>query len=100
MTLHDDIEPAARNPLPFWRLALWGVIAGLLLLPAAAMRITNDVQWTATDFAFAGVGLCLAGALFEIAMLTLRRPLHRAVAGLAILGGLMAVWAAAVSDLI
>jgi len=95
-----ETVPAARNPLPLWRVVLWGTIGGLLLLPAVAMRYTTEVDWTATDFVFAGVVLGLAGALFEIVMLTIRRPLHRAVGGLVILGGVMAVWAAAVSELI
>lgn len=95
----NDIAPA-RNGFPLWRITLWTVIGGLLLLPAAAMRVTNDVQWTATDFVFAGLVLGLAGALFEIVMLTLRQPLHRLAGGLLILGGVMAVWAAAVSDVI
>ncbi|MFN4091384.1 MAG: hypothetical protein ACK4FG_00645 [Brevundimonas sp.] len=90
----------ARAPFPLWRIVLWTFIGGLLLLPAAAMRVTNDVDWTATDFVFAGLVLGLAGALFEIVMLTIRQPLHRVFASLLILGGVMAVWAAAVSDLI
>lgn len=90
----------ARPAFPLWRIALWSLIGGLLLLPAVAMRYTTEVDWTATDFVFAGVVLCLAGALFEIAMLTLRTPMHRAMAGMVILGGVMAVWAAAVSDFI
>ena len=91
---------AARNSFPLWRTALWGVIGGLLLLPAAAMRVTDEVQWTATDFLFAGVVLGVAGVLFEIVMATLGKPLHRALAGLVILGAVMAVWAAAVSVVI
>lgn len=96
----NNAAPASRNPPPLWRIVLWGGVAGLLLLPAAAMRVTNDVQWTTTDFVFAGLVLGLAAALFEIVMLRIRTPMHRAMAGLVILGGVIAVWAAAVSDFI
>ena len=95
-----ETVPAARNPLPLWRVVLWGGVVAVLLLPAVAMRYTSEVDWTATDFVFAGVVLGLAAALFEIVMLTIRRPLHRALGGVVILGGVMAIWAAAVSGLI
>ena len=36
-----------------WHIAGWGTAALLLLLPLIAMQFTDDVNWDATDFAFA-----------------------------------------------
>ena len=88
-------ETKPRGLPRIWRITLWAAIAGLLLLPAVATRTTTGFNWTATDFVFAGVLLIGAGVLFEIAMWTLRTPLYRVVAGFAILGLLLTIWAEA-----
>src|SRR3569623_2014811 len=44
-----------RSVLNPWRLAGWGAVAALLLLPAVAMQFPRDVAWTANDFAFGAV---------------------------------------------
>lgn len=48
-------SPASK---PFWqtpwRLALWGSAAALLALPALAMQVTDQVNWTLGDFAVFG----------------------------------------------
>lgn len=51
-----------------WRLALWGGIIALLLLPLLAMQFTNEVMWTPSDFAFAGALLGGGAALYEVAV--------------------------------
>lgn len=38
-----------------WRVLGWGTAAALLLTPLIAMRFTSEVNWTASDFALAGV---------------------------------------------
>ena len=78
-----------------WRILVWGAIAGIIALPAAAMQFTREVNWTATDFVFAGVLLGVAGLLWELTMRVTRKPVHRAIAGIAILGMVMLVWAEA-----
>lgn len=98
MATHTEIT-TSRLARP-WRIALWSVIAGLLLLPAGAMRLTTEVVWTATDFVFAGAVMITAGVLFEVAMATLRTPFYRVIAGVAILGFVLIIWAAAVSEII
>ena len=75
-----------------WRVPLWTLITGLLLLPAVAMRFTREVNWTTTDFIFAGVLLIGAGALFEVIAWRVRRPFGRLLAGAAILGLVLVVW--------
>jgi hypothetical protein len=44
---------------------MWGIISIMLLLPLVAIRFTNEVEWTAFDFAVAGGLLIGAGAVFE-----------------------------------
>lgn len=51
-----------------WRVAGWGSLMALLLLPALAMRLTTDVTWTASDFVFAAILLGFAGAVVELAV--------------------------------
>jgi len=74
---------------------MWGVIAGLLLLPAIAMRFTAEVNWGAEDFAFAAILLIGAGLLFELAVWKLTTTRARLVAGGLILLAVLVVWAEA-----
>lgn len=43
----------------------WTLAAGLLLLPAVAMRFSDEVRWTLSDFVFAGVLIGSVGLAFE-----------------------------------
>ncbi|WP_409018555.1 hypothetical protein [Brevundimonas vesicularis] len=79
----------------FRRPVMWGVIAGLLLLPAIAMRFTAEVNWGAEDFAFAAILLIGAGLLFELAVWKLTTTRARLVAGALILLAVLVVWAEA-----
>lgn len=51
-----------------WRIAGWGALLALLVLPAIAMRFTREVNWTASDFVFAFVLLFSLGLGVELAM--------------------------------
>jgi len=85
------MEASSRlNP---WRLAGWGAVAALLLLPLAAMQVTDEIAWTASDFAFAAVLLIGAGALLELTMWKVRGLRYRAAIGLAIAAAVLLVWA-------
>lgn len=88
-----DVEGRRAGQGGLWRILRWSVIAGLLALPAVALRFTGEVAWTAGDFLFAGTVLIGAGLLYELAIWRLARPLHRAAAGVLILGFVLAVWA-------
>jgi len=88
----NNAEAWTKN-LGAWRLARWSAIAALLLLPTIAMRFTDEVAWTASDFAFAGVLLVGAGALYEIVTLAARRPAHRMLIGAALVGVVALIWA-------
>lgn len=80
---------------PAWRLALWSTIALLLLAPLVAMQFTDEVVWTAFDFAFAGVLLVGAGLAMELAAWKLRGRMARTIAAGAILFVTALIWAEA-----
>ncbi|UYY79579.1 hypothetical protein [Sphingomonas sp. R1] len=65
--MHDTSSP--RFPLlNGWRITGWGCLLALFMLPALAMQITSEVDWTTGDFVFAAVALGLLGATVELAV--------------------------------
>lgn len=50
-----------------WRIAGWGSLLALLLLPALAMQLTGEVNWTGGDFVFAAILLGFVGMVVELA---------------------------------
>ena len=63
----------------------------LLLVPLIAMQLTDEVVWTAADFVV--MGALLFGGGLGFVLVTRRAGQHRALAGIAILGALLWVWA-------
>ncbi len=51
-----------------WRIARWSAAAALLLTPLVAMQFTRQVQWTVSDFVFAGFMIVGTGLLYEVAV--------------------------------
>ncbi len=49
-----------------WRVLGWGGAALMLALPLAAMQFSDEVNWTASDFLFAGVLLGSVGLAYEV----------------------------------
>ncbi len=87
----DTVE--GQGPIrQVFRWARWSVIAGLLALPAVAMRFTGEVQWTISDFVFAGVLLVGAGLIYEIGALRIRRPLWRTLYGAGVVAVVLLIW--------
>ena len=70
-TLGDPIMndlSSPRTPLfNGWRIAGWGSLLALLMLPALAMQMTGEVNWTAGDFVFAAILLGFIGTVVELA---------------------------------
>lgn len=93
-TQNTDIDaPRLLNGwLNGWRIAGWGALLALLVLPAIAMRFTREVQWTGSDFVFAAVLLFLLGFGVEVAMRIGRNAPQRVGMMIATLGGFMTVW--------
>lgn len=63
----NDIASPHTRPFSIWRIAGWGSLLGLLLLPALAMQFTSEVNWTASDFIFAAILLGIMGTTIELA---------------------------------
>lgn len=84
------VQGGGRSP---WRLGLWAVAAALLLLPAVAMQFTDEVQWTAADFVFAGVLIGGVGLAFELAVRMTPDPFYRAGAAAALAAAFLILWA-------
>ena len=83
----------ARTTGAPWRLAMWGLIAVLLLLPLIAMQFTREVAWDAADFAFAGILLIGAGLIFELAAWRTRTLVWRLAIGGALIFAVLLIWA-------
>ena len=49
------------------RVVIWGLAAGLFLLPLVAMQFIDEVNWTAFDFVFWGGMLLVACGVYEAA---------------------------------
>jgi hypothetical protein len=80
------------------RVAFWTLLpAPILLLPLIAMQLTDEVLWTAYDFAFAGTVLCGAGLVYALATGWTARFLPKAAIGFVVLLAVMINWAWAVN---
>lgn len=77
-----------------WRAIGWGGAIILLLIPAVAMQVSNDVQWGAEDFVAAFLLLALAGVGIEIIVRMARSPVARMVGIAVVIGALLFIWAA------
>lgn len=96
---HDEAEmtgmtKTSNEPsVPLWRVLLWGLIAALLVLPLVAMQFTAEVAWGPEDFAFAGILLISAGAIFELVAWKVRDLTGRLVMAAVLLGVVLLIWA-------
>lgn len=91
-----DTAPPTRSPRPLvngWRIAGWSAGIALLLLPAIAMRFTDEVVWTPLDFAFAAVLIGSLGSGLEIAVRVGRNGAHSLGLAIASLAGFLTLWA-------
>ena len=70
----------------------WVAVATLLVLPLVAMQLTNEVNWTASDFIVAGIILGSAGLGTEYLVRRSNSHAYRAGAALAVLAMFMTVW--------
>jgi hypothetical protein len=74
------------------RKLLWGGATFLFLLPAIAMPMTEEVNWTAGDFAFAAVLLFGSAGIVELAMRASSSLAFRAGALFAIGASFLNIW--------
>ncbi len=64
----NDMSAQRAPLLNGWRMAGWGSLLALLMLPALMMQITREVNWTAGDFLFAAILLGFVGTMVELAV--------------------------------
>lgn len=74
------------------RRAMWATAAGLLALPAVAMRFTTDVDWTASDFVIMGVLIAAACGAVEVGMRMSGHLAYRAGVVVGVGGAFLLVW--------
>jgi hypothetical protein len=74
------------------RVAIWGLAAGLFLLPLVAMQFTDQVTWTTFDFVFWGGMLLVACGVYELATRLSPDRWYRAGVGAAVVGAFLVVW--------
>lgn len=65
----------------------------LLIVPFVAMQLTNEVNWSFSDFAIAGVLLFGTGLLIELALRKTKKFNHKIIAIVAIAILFLLVWA-------
>lgn len=85
-----------RKPQPrgsLWRVLGWGTAIALLVAPFIAMQLhAEGVNWTLSDFIFAGVILATVGALLELTVRLSPNASYLGGVALALLGSLLVVW--------
>ena len=74
------------------RILGWSAVALILLAPAVAMRFTDEVNWTASDFVFAGALLIGGGAVIEVVAWKVRNPVVRIGFALFVITIVALVW--------
>ena len=75
-----------------WRPVAWGVAALLLMLPLVAMQFTDEVAWTASDFAVFAAMLAFALGGFELATRIGGEQRYRVAAALGLVAAFLLFW--------
>lgn len=74
------------------RRAAWAGAALILLAPSVAMQLTDEVNWTVSDFVFAGALMFGALGAYELAVRKAGNTAYRAAAGVALAAALLLLW--------
>lgn len=75
------------------RLVFWGGAGALLLTPLVAMRFTDQVNWTASDFAIMAVMLATPLTILEVTMRMSRSMMFRGAVLVALGAAFFMTWA-------
>lgn len=85
----DDGGRRGSSP---WRIVGWGLAAGLLLMPAVAMRFTNEVNWDGADFAVMGILVGSVGLGIEFLVRKSNSLAYRLGAAMALFTAFLTIW--------
>ena len=88
----DKADGGGDRLLNGLRIAGWGLAAAMLATPLVAMQFTDEVVWTAFDFAVFGTMLLAAGGAMELAVRMSGDWSYRIAAGVAVLAGFLLIW--------
>ena len=89
-----------RTFLNGWRIAGWGALLALFLLPLIAMQFTAEVNWTGSDFVFAALLLGFLGGAVEFAVYGARSVPARLGLAIAALAAFLTLWSNAAVGII
>ncbi len=81
-----------RRPGHRVRVWAWSAAALVLLLPLVAMQFTDEVNWTLSDFIFAGALMLGVGIPMELAVRRRADRAYRAAVGVALAAAFLLVW--------
>lgn len=73
-------------------LSVLAVTTTILLIPFIAMQYTTEVNWTLSDFVFAGVMLSGTGILFVSVYRYVSNSMYRLAAGITLFASLLLIW--------
>ena len=88
----DQVGQGVERGWSGWRIVGWSIPAILLLLPLVAMQFTSEVNWTASDFVFAGVLFGSVGLAFELIVRKSSSLAYRFGAATAVVAAFLTVW--------
>ncbi|MCS6805035.1 MAG: hypothetical protein NZ823_07820 [Blastocatellia bacterium] len=88
----SDSETGTMRHGSHWRITAWAVAVLLLLLPLVAMQLSDEVNWSATDFAFAGALLIGALLTYELVARTAANTAYRVAFSVALAAAVCLVW--------
>lgn len=86
-----EAEKTGRRNIQ-WRVIGWSIPTMLLLLPLVAMRFTDEVNWTLSDFLFAGLLFGSVGLAFEFIARRSGSLAFRSGAAVAVIAGFLTIW--------
>ena len=90
--MREDAEGRGRGRASRWRIVGWSVAGLGLLLPLAAMQVTDEVNWGAGDFAVAGALVLGVGVTYELAARATGNGAYRAAVAVALAAAFILVW--------
>lgn len=88
----SNADNGVRGSGSRWRAVGWGLAVALLLLPFVAMKVTSEVNWSASDFIFAAVMIGLVGGIFEVTVRMSPDPAYRAGVAAALAAAFFIIW--------
>jgi len=90
--MNEHMEIEQNIGVNKWRVIGWSAVMIILLAPLVAMQVTDEVEWTLSDFVVAGVMLGGSGLLLELAARKSGNVAYRGGVVVAVLAALLLSW--------